>query len=86
MKARRILFISTTGSARAQIAVALLAHLGGNGFAPFGATADPPDPLASRTLAELGIATANTVVMPLADFTGQSFDVAVTLCDGDATV
>jgi protein-tyrosine-phosphatase len=79
----RVLFIATRGAARAQLAAGLLQGLGGERFAAAGATADvaPPDPLAERALAELGLPAAPEVA-PLARYLGRSFERAITLCDG----
>ena len=88
MTQRRILFISTAGTTRARMAAGLLLHLGGDQFAAFAAAPDPttPDPLAARALGEIGATLPNEPARPVADYLGQPFDAAVTLCDGGTDI
>lgn len=84
MAARRVLFISTGNAVRAQMAASLLRQLGGAGVTAWSAAPDatPPPPLATRVMAEAGVALPAERTPPAGDYVGQSFDVAVTLCDG----
>ncbi len=83
---RRVLFLASGDPAGAQIAAALLRHLGGDRFAVWSAAADSSDATApvARVLAEVGIA-APAPAAPLAHYAGQAFDEAITICTGAPT-
>lgn len=83
MAARRVLFVSTGSAIRAQMAAGLLQHLGGTGVAAWSAAPDaaPPPPLVVRVMAEVGVDLPAERTLPPGDYAGQSFDIAVTLCD-----
>ncbi|HEX5506761.1 MAG TPA: hypothetical protein VFW96_29360 [Thermomicrobiales bacterium] len=83
MAARRVLFISTGSAVRAQMAAGFLRHLGGAGVVARSAAPDaaPPPPLAVRVMAEVGVELPAERTLSPGDYVGQSFDVAVTLCD-----
>ncbi len=80
---RRVLFLCTHNSARSQMAEAILRHLGGERFEVFSAGSQPAaiHPEAARTLAALGIDSSNLRAKHLDEFTGQVFDLVITVCD-----
>lgn len=86
---RRVLFVCTHNSSRSQMAEGLLRARGGDGYAAFSAGTHPRavHPLAVRAMAELGIdisAAADHRAKSLDAFSGQPFDLAVTVCDDAA--
>jgi protein-tyrosine-phosphatase/DNA-binding transcriptional ArsR family regulator len=79
----RVLFLCTHNSARSQIAEALLRQMGGAQVEVFSAGSAPTavDPEAIKTLQALGIDTNGLYAKSLDQFTGDSFDYIVTVCD-----
>lgn len=79
----RVLFLCTHNSARSQMAEAILRHMGGEQVEVFSAGSMPtevhPDTL--LVLRELGIDTGNLYAKSLDQFTQESFDYIITVCD-----
>lgn len=87
--ARRVLFLCTHNSSRSQMAEGLLRVRGGDHYAALSAGTHPRavHPLAIRAMAELGIDLSEDAghrAKSLDEFAGQTFDVAVTVCDDAA--
>lgn len=82
---KRVLFLCTHNSCRSQMAEGLVNHFLGDRWQAFsaGTEATKVNPLAILVLAELGIDIAHHRSKTLDEFTGEHFDVVVTLC-GDA--
>jgi len=80
---QRVLFVCTHNSARSQMAEALLrARLGGRYEAySAGTEATRVHPLAVAAMAELGVDIAQQQSKTLDAFSGEAFDLAVTVCD-----
>lgn len=86
---RRILFLCTHNSSRSQMAEAFQRTLGGADYEAFSAGTRPGaiNPLATRAMAEIGIvmsAATGYYAKGLDAFTGQQFDLVVTVCDSAA--
>jgi len=79
----RVLFLCTHNSARSQMAEGLLRHLGGAGVEVFSAGNQPATvhPHAIRAMAELGIDISRQRAKHMDEFSGQSFDLVITVCD-----
>ncbi len=79
----RVLFLCTHNSARSQIAEALLGRLGGEDFfvRSAGTERSRVNPLAVRTLAELGIDWSGARSRALKEFVDQPWDYVITVCD-----
>lgn len=79
----RVLFLCTHNSARSQMAEGLLRHLGGERFVVASAGSQPHSvhPDAVAVMSEMGIDIRKQQSKHLAEFQGQEFDVAVTVCD-----
>ncbi|MGO8950161.1 MAG: arsenate reductase ArsC [Ktedonobacterales bacterium] len=79
----RVLFLCTHNSARSQMAQGLLNWLAPERYTAFSAGTHPTrqHPLAVKVMAELGINILPQGVHALSDYTGQSFDLVVTVCD-----
>jgi len=87
--ARRILFLCTHNSSRSQMAEGFLRARGGARYAAFSAGTQPRQvhPLAIRAMSEVGIDIgegAGYAAKGLDAFTGQTFDLVVTVCDSAA--
>jgi arsenate reductase len=84
----RVLFLCTGNSARSQIAETLLRHLTNGGVDAVSAGSAPaPEvhPLTRATLKKkYGIETSALKPKPASEFTGQRFDVVITVCDAAA--
>jgi protein-tyrosine-phosphatase len=80
---KRVLFLCTENSARSQMAEALLHHLSNGQIEAYSAGSHPTHvhPLALEVLEERGISTKGLRSKSLNEFSGQSFDVIVTVCD-----
>lgn len=79
----RILYLCTHNSARSQFAEALTRNLGGSRVAAFSAGDTPTaiHPLTRALLAEWRIDPSGQESKSLDQFTGQSFDYVITVCD-----
>lgn len=82
----RVLFLCTHNSSRSQMAEGLLRARGGERFAVSSAGTHPSvvHPLAIQVMREIGIdigGSAGYRAKSLDEFTGQSFDLVVTVCD-----
>lgn len=86
---RRVLFLCTHNSSRSQIAEGFLRAHGGDRYAAFSAGTRPGGihPLAIRVMAEVGIdisEAAGHTSKGLDAYSGQTFDLVVTVCDSAA--
>lgn len=79
----RVLFLCVHNSARSQMAEGLLRAWAGDRFeaASAGSEATLVRPLAIRAMAELGIDIGRQRSKTSAEFAGQAFDYAITVCD-----
>ncbi len=79
----RVLFVCTGNSARSQIAEAVLRRLGGSDFEVFSAGTEPRgiNPYTLRVLDDAGIDWSAGRSKSVDEFTGQSFDYVITVCD-----
>lgn len=79
----RVLFVCTGNSARSQIAEAVLGRIGGADFEVYSAGTEPKgvNPYTVRVLADAGIDWSNARSKSVNEFTGQSFDYVITVCD-----
>ena len=80
---RRVLILCTGNSARSQIAEGLLRHDAGDRFEVFSAGTRPSQvrPEAIAVMRELGIDISGHRSKSVDEFTGQSFDYVLTVCD-----
>jgi arsenate reductase (thioredoxin) len=83
---QKILFICTHNSARSQIAEGLLRHFYGDKYEVFSAGTNPTkvNPLAVKTLAEIGIDASKQYAKGLEEFTETEIDLAVSVCGSSA--
>lgn len=86
---QRVLFLCTHNSSRSQMAEGLLNARGGNRYVAQSAGTHPRmiHPLAIRAMAELGIDISEMAghrAKSLTEFSGQPFDLVVTVCDDAA--
>lgn len=79
----RVLFLCTHNSARSQLAEALLARYGGDGFLVRSAGTEETrvNPYAVRVLAEQGIDWSAARSKVLTEFLGEPWDYVITVCD-----
>jgi protein-tyrosine-phosphatase len=79
----RVLFLCTHNSARSQMAEGLLRHLGGAEVQAFSAGTEPGSvrPEAVEAMRARGIDITGQYSKSVKDFSGQSFDYVVTVCD-----
>lgn len=79
----RVLFVCTGNSARSQIAEAVLGRIGGSDFEVYSAGTEPRgvNPLAVEVLDDGGIDWSGAHSKSVDEFTGQSFDYVITVCD-----
>jgi len=79
----RVLFVCTGNSARSQIAEAVLGRLGGSDFEVLSAGTEPKgvNPYTVRVLDDAGIDWSGARSKSVDEFTGQSFDYVITVCD-----
>jgi len=82
-KPMRVLFLCTHNSARSQMAEGIMRHLGGGKIEALSAGSDPSElhPLAVRVMTKMSIDISQQISKHLDEFTGQSFDYIVTVCD-----
>ena len=80
---RRVLFLCTGNSARSQMAEALLKHRASDKFEVFSAGTQPEtvDLQAVEALSKFGIETSQLRSKSLDEFSDQSFDYVITLCN-----
>lgn len=80
---KRVLFVCTHNSARSQMAEALLRQTAGNRVEVFSAGIQPGSvhPDAIQTMAARGIDIRQQRSKHVGEFTGQSFDYVITVCD-----
>ena len=83
LHAQRVLFLCTENSARSQMAEALLRHLSNGHVEAYSAGSHPTQlhPMARQVLEAGEIDTKDLRSKSIDEFTGQSFDVIVTVCD-----
>lgn len=80
----RVLILCTGNSARSQMAEGLVNHYLGHRFAAQSAGTRPADqvrPEAVEVMRELGIDISGQRPKPVELFTGQTFDLVITVCD-----
>ena len=79
----RVLFLCTGNSARSQMAEGLLRHLGQGAYKVHSAGTRPTvvNPLAVQAMAEIGVDISKHRSKSVAEFSGQRFDVVITVCD-----
>ncbi len=83
MKKSRVLFLCTGNSCRSQMAEAIVNHRLGDRWEAFSAGSRPAGfvhPLATQVLSEIGIEHRGRS-KSIAEFSGQSFDRVITLCN-----
>ncbi len=82
---KRVLFVCTHNSCRSQMAEGLINHDLGDRFEAYsaGTVATRVNPLAAKVMTEIGIDISHHRSKTLDDFSGQDFDMVITLC-GDA--
>jgi arsenate reductase len=80
---RGVLFLCVHNSARSQMAEGMLRAWAGDRFEAFSAGNEATEvrPLASRAMAEIGIDISGQRSKNVAEFTGRTFDFAITVCD-----
>ncbi len=81
---KRVLFLCAGNSCRSQMAEALTNHLLADRWKAFSAGSKPTGsvhPLTSRVLSEVGITTHNRRSKSMNEFTGETFDLVITVCD-----
>jgi arsenate reductase len=86
MKQIRVLFLCTGNSARSIIGASLLRQIGGADFDVHSAGTHPKgiNPYTVRVLEPLGIDLSAERSKSVDEFTGQSFDYVITVCDAAA--
>lgn len=79
----RVLFVCTQNSARSQMAEGLLRHLAGQALEVYSAGSQPSvvHPLAVRVMAARGIDISSHHSKHIDEFSHQSFDYVITVCD-----
>lgn len=82
MKKERVLFMCIHNAARSQMAEGLFRHLYGDIYEVYSAGSDPKDvdPLAIKSMGEIGINISNHTSKSLKEFNGQEFDYVITVC------
>ena len=82
----KILFICNHNSARSQIAEGLLRHIYGEKYEVFSAGTNPTkvNPLAIKTMAEIGIDISKQYSKGLEEFTDAKIDLVVSVCQDSA--
>lgn len=83
MAKRKALILCTGNSARSQMAEGLLRHAAGDRFEVHSAGTHPTTvrPEAVAVMSELGIDISNHWSKSVDEFTGQEFDLVITVCD-----
>ncbi|HJQ39961.1 MAG TPA: arsenate reductase ArsC [Thermoanaerobaculia bacterium] len=81
---KRVLFLCTHNSARSQMAEGWLRHMAGDAFEVFSAGTERTrvQPLAIEVMREAGIDISGHRSKTLDEFSGQTFDYVITVCDG----
>ena len=79
----RVLFLCVHNSARSQMAEGMLREWGGDRFEPHSAGTEATEvrPLAIQAMNEIGIDISRQRSKSIAEFAGQAFDYAITVCD-----
>ncbi|HEY6230255.1 MAG TPA: arsenate reductase ArsC [Pyrinomonadaceae bacterium] len=80
---KKVLILCTGNSARSQMAEGLLRHYGGDNFSVESAGIEPSfvRPEAIEAMRELGIDISAQRSKSIDEFSGQSFDYVITVCD-----
>ena len=80
---KKVLILCTGNSCRSQMAEGILRRMAGDKFEVFSAGVKPTqvNPLAIRVMAEIDIDISKHKSKSAAQFTGQSFDYLITVCD-----
>ena len=81
---KRVLFLCTGNSARSQMSEALLRAFGGYQYEVYSAGTNPSsevNPFALEVLKEIGVSVEGLHPKKVNQFTGQPFDLVVTVCD-----
>ncbi|MCX5856349.1 MAG: arsenate reductase ArsC [Deltaproteobacteria bacterium] len=80
---KRVLFICTHNAARSQMAEGLVRALYGNRYEVFSAGTDTGivSPFAIKVMAEIGLDISSHYSKSIQEFSNQSFDYVVTVCD-----
>ena len=80
---KRVLFLCTGNSCRSQMAESWLRHLAGDRFEAISAGTDPQGihPLTVESMRERGIEVPGQRSKSVENFSGQSFDFVITVCD-----
>ena len=80
---KRVLFLCTGNSCRSQMAESWLRHLAGDRFEAISAGTDPQGihPLTVESMSEHGIEFPGQRSKSVENFSGQSFDFVITVCD-----
>jgi arsenate reductase len=84
MSMKRVLFLCTGNSARSQMSEALLRNLGGDQYEVYSAGTHPSsevNPFALEVLKEIGVSVEGLYPKKVNQFSGQPFDLVVTVCD-----
>lgn len=82
---KRVLILCTGNSCRSQMAEAIWRQFAGDAWEPFSAGSNPAGyvhPLAVSVMKEVGIDLTSARSKHVEEFTGQPFDLVVTVCDG----
>jgi arsenate reductase len=83
MDRKSVLFLCTHNSVRSQMAEGLLNHLRGDRYQAFSAGTEPESvhPMAIAAMGEIGIDISSQRSKHAREFTGQTIDLVVTVCD-----
>jgi arsenate reductase (thioredoxin) len=84
MNQHRVLFLCTGNSCRSHMAEGWLRKLGGDAFDVFSAGSKPAGyvhPLAIEAMREVGVDISKHRSKSLEEFTGETFDYVITVCD-----
>ncbi len=82
---QRVLVLCTGNSCRSQMGEGFLRQLGGVRFEPYSAGTEPAgevNPLAVKTMAEVGIDISAQEPKDLGVYDDEQFDLVITVCDG----
>lgn len=83
----RVLILCTGNCVRSQMAEGLLRHLGGDAYEVHSAGSHPNgyvSPLAIEAMSEISIDISGHRSKSVSEFSGQSFDTVITVCDSAA--
>ena len=83
MSKKRVLFLCTGNSCRSQMAEGLLRYLGKDNYDVKSAGTHPTqiNPLSIKVMQEIGIDIYKQKSKSIKEFTGQTFDYVITVCD-----